>query len=384
MIQKLHISGFKCFRDLDLPQLGRINLFVGKNNSGKSSILEAVELFASDSIRALFAAVARRRGEFPLLYPVLGNEQSETHLESLLRLAHLIIDMPHKDRTHAAKADKNICMDSGEDLSKLQIGLRPFLANVLDQGLLLDKLSGEQDQAILSELIARLIQDCFTVSRGTNVVRLNTTQGFVEQYLQLDEAHHGLTHPQSRPVRFVTARGLSSQQARGQWDRLSLEGKDEAVLDWMRLIEPELREIRFLREAGSTEQLYLRINGDTGFKPLFAYGDGLTRIFHLALAAADASNGILLIDEFENGLHWSVQKELWRVIREASQKFDIQVFATTHSRDCLQSLAEVQSEQLLGNPAAIYRLERTDDTIYAQILPVDAIQSAMEYAVEVR
>ena len=272
----------------------------------------------------------------------------------------------------------------GEDLSKLQIGLRPFLANVLEQGLLLNKLSSEHDQAILSELIARLIQDCFTVARGETVVRLDTTQGFVEQYLQLDKASHGLTHPESRPVQFVTARGLSSEQARKQWDHLSLEGKDEAVLDWMRLIEPELREIRFLREAGSTEQLYLRINGDPSFKPLFTYGDGLTRIFHLALAAADARNGILLIDEFENGLHWSIQKELWRVISEASQKFDIQVFATTHSRDCLQSLAEVQSEQLLGYPFAIYRLERTDDTIYAQILPVDVIQSAMEYAVEVR
>ncbi len=381
MIQKLHISGFKCFRDLDLPQLGRINLFVGKNNSGKSSILEAVELFASDTIQALFAASGRRGRGMPLDTHGLGGKRKPRL--NMYRLAGLLTDLFHRDRLGWNKGV--ICMKSGESKSTLTMHLGPMVVDIVQRELSIFPSEAEIGHRIPPEFLAHMLGDEFSIRRGDNIVRLNASEdGFIRQIFQLDETYHGLTHPQSKPVRFVTARGLSSEQARGQWDRLSLEGKDEAVLDWMRLIEPELREIRFLREAGSTEQLYLRINGDTGFKPLFAYGDGLTRIFHLALAAADASNGILLIDEFENGLHWSVQKELWRVILEASQKFDIQVFATTHSRDCLQSLAEVQSEQLLGNPAAIYRLERTDDTIYAQILPVDAIQSAMEYAVEVR
>ena len=75
--------------------------------------------------------------------------------------------------------------------------------------------------------------------------------------------------------------------------------------------------------------------------PLNSLGDGLLRVLQLLLKIFPARNGYLLIDEFENGLHYSVQEAIWELIFNLASRFNIQVFATTHSWDCVSSFANV-------------------------------------------
>ena len=63
----------------------------------------------------------------------------------------------------------------------------------------------------------------------------------------------------------------------------------------------------------------------------------MIRIFGIALALENAKDGLLLIDEVENGLHYSVQPDVWRFLFQAATKLNVQVFATTHSYDCIKS-----------------------------------------------
>jgi AAA15 family ATPase/GTPase len=113
-------------------------------------------------------------------------------------------------------------------------------------------------------------------------------------------------------------------------------------------------------------------------------GDGLTRLFHIGLAMTNASGGILLIDEFENGLHWEVQKELWKALFQAANQFGVQVFATTHSTDCIRGFLAAQSEVLKLSENYVYRLERQGDDIYAFELPAENLGAALRQQVEVR
>ena len=71
--------------------------------------------------------------------------------------------------------------------------------------------------------------------------------------------------------------------------------------------------------------------------PSLTFGDGMNRLFGIALSLANAEGGLLLVDEFENGLHYSVQLDVWRMIFGLSQKLNIQVFATTHSTDTVKA-----------------------------------------------
>ena len=91
-------------------------------------------------------------------------------------------------------------------------------------------------------------------------------------------------------------------------------------------------------------------------------GDGINRILTIILAMLNCENGVLLIDEFENGLHYSVQHQLWKVINDLSTKLNVQVFATTHSMDTLRSLSELINDypiEEMQEKVACYYLQRT-------------------------
>jgi AAA15 family ATPase/GTPase len=70
-------------------------------------------------------------------------------------------------------------------------------------------------------------------------------------------------------------------------------------------------------------------------------GDGVAHALQIALQIHAAQGGFLLIDEFENGLHYSIQEKVWEMVFALAEELDIQVFATTHSRDCISSFAAV-------------------------------------------
>jgi predicted ATP-dependent endonuclease of OLD family len=106
-------------------------------------------------------------------------------------------------------------------------------------------------------------------------------------------------------------------------------------------------------------------------------------MFHIGLAMATASKGILLIDEFENGLHWRVQRELWAALGRAAQEFEVQIFATTHSRDCVGGFVSASKELNIPD-SKMYRLERKGEEIYAVDTPLINVEAALELNGEVR
>jgi AAA15 family ATPase/GTPase len=111
-------------------------------------------------------------------------------------------------------------------------------------------------------------------------------------------------------------------------------------------------------------------------------GDGLTRLFHIALAMVNAEGGYLLIDEFENGLYWEVQEQLWPVVFEMAELLNVQVFATSHSQDCIKGFERAwEKRPELG---AMYRLERMGSSVTAFRLPMEGLSDALDSLVEVR
>jgi AAA15 family ATPase/GTPase len=174
-------------------------------------------------------------------------------------------------------------------------------------------------------------------------------------------------------------------EAKSRWDKASLADKDELLLEWLRFVEPEVRDLRYISDPESGVDLpYLKINDDRGRIPLSSMGDGLTRLFHIGLAMANASGGILLIDEFENGLHWEVQEQLWKALFEASKHFGVQVFATTHSKDCIQAFIEAKNDRLIPSESFVYRLERRGEDVHAHEFSPQGLEAAIRQGIEVR
>ena len=166
------------------------------------------------------------------------------------------------------------------------------------------------------------------------------------------------------------------------WDALVQGPGQELVLEWLRMLDSRIEDLAYIAGRHGARLALLKLHGQ-GRIPLRSMGDGLTKLFHIALAVASASKGVLLIDEFENGLHWSVQTKLWAALTKAAGEYNVQVFATTHSRDCIESFtAGVKDAGPDG--ASIYRLERKGDDVFAIDLPLLNVNAAMREHEEVR
>ena len=117
-------------------------------------------------------------------------------------------------------------------------------------------------------------------------------------------------------------------------------------------------------------------------------GDGMLRVLQLALKLFAAKGGFLLIDEFENGLHYSVQEKVWGLLFEVAERHNIQIFATTHSWDCIESFTKVAVART-ETDGVLFRLGRSVRTsdqgrVIATVFDEAALQNITQQDVEVR
>ena len=130
-------------------------------------------------------------------------------------------------------------------------------------------------------------------------------------------------------------------------------------------------------------RVIVRFKGDPAPVPLKSLGDGAVRLFGVALALANSRDGFLIIDEAENGLHHSLQKRFWRMVLETAEANNVQVLATTHSRDCTAGFARAvtECEHIEG---ALSRIKRENGETWAVEYPEKDMLVTAEQGIEVR
>jgi AAA15 family ATPase/GTPase len=170
------------------------------------------------------------------------------------------------------------------------------------------------------------------------------------------------------------------------WDKIILTKKEDYVIDALKIIEEDLEKIAFVKSETAREERRVTakiLNSDERV-PLKSMGDGINRVLSIALGLVNADNGYLLIDEFENGLHYSVQEKLWEIIFDLSQKLNVQVFATTHSEDCIAAFSAVTNSKKYKNLGQLIRLEKIKNDIKIVGFQSEDLRIANENDIDLR
>lgn len=172
------------------------------------------------------------------------------------------------------------------------------------------------------------------------------------------------------PHVYVAAHGLVNKQVSTLWDSITLTPLEKEVLDALRFIAPGVRGLNFvdtpLSIQGERDPIVSIANSDEPI-PMNSLGDGMQRILEIALALVNSKGGVLLIDEFENGLHYSVQPDMWQLIFRVARDLNVQVFATTHNWDCIEAFqrAAVEVDESEG---LLVRLDMKKSGIHVALL----------------
>jgi AAA15 family ATPase/GTPase len=319
MLRSLRIENFRCFQTFELQQLGRVNLLVGTNNSGKTSILEAVQLFCSQNIFESLRGIMLNRGEYIWLGASGGSQE---------------LDIRHLFYKHEIKANSAFSIVGFDETNEERLTLSVEENN-------------QSDISISEDVGALLLRIEHSNRKNENItIPLSINQGLATNL------HRLRGEPKDIGVRtqYVTTSSVTTQELRDLFDQVVLTPEEDLVVESLQTIEPRIQRIA---SVGSGQ--YVSLNSPGGLVilladskqriPLGSMGDGIRRILGLTLAIVNAKNGVLLVDEIDTGLHFSAMSDMWKLIWETAKRLNVQVFATTHSRDCWESLAAIATTE---------------------------------------
>lgn len=367
-LPSFEVEGFRAIRRLSLPELGRVNLFVGKNNAGKTSLLEAIRLYLHRNHRMLpaviFEILRDHAGFRPRPFTRAGAEPDAAELEA------------------AADAVEALFYGSFEEKALSPIRLTP--EPMPSSGLVLRLPWIEEATPEVRHLDgSHSIPRAMFLAPETAILELESEAVTTEFPLDWFVRRTPIFRPGAHsPALMIPASGMESFRIREMWDRVAVSGHEELVEDALRIVVPNLDRILLVGESGRRSVLF-KLNGSSRAVPLQSMGDGVNRVFAIAVALVFARGGSLLLDEVENGLHFTVQDEVWLSIFSLARRFDVQVFATSHSWDSIvgfQYAANRSEEEGL-----LYRLDaQGEGQIDAVRYTEREVEIAAEQRIEVR
>ena len=318
MLDSLHIKNFRCFEDLTIPSLGRVNLIVGKNNSGKSTLLDAIYLYANSGNVWAIQNILAARNEYP---KIDTSQQLNTYLAQPHNQARMAFDLLRNIFTNSKgnygiieTNDATIKMEMTNDIETLKKVNNIDTPSLWSNGLMLEGF-----------LVTLRTHDAFYHMESTPASIINDLSGI----------NPGIPYIKSA---FIGTNIGNEQYLASTWGKLQNTGDDFKINEALKIIEP-----RTLRTFFTMDEKIAKINlqGIVEAQTLKSLGEGMMRLFQILIHAYSTKSGFLVIDEIENGLHYSIQEEVWEKLFKLAKEFDIQVFATTHSEDAVKAFSKV-------------------------------------------
>jgi len=158
----------------------------------------------------------------------------------------------------------------------------------------------------------------------------------------------------------VTTDSLSADDIASLWKTIALTPEEELVTEAVQPIEPSIERLTVVTPSGTHAHggLLAKIADKDRPVPVGSMGDGIWRILALTIAGINCQDHVLLVDEIDTGLHYTVMGEMWRIMHSIANRFNVQIFATTHNADCVRSLSSICRKDVdAGSDVTIQRIE---------------------------
>lgn len=351
MLTSIHIQGFKGFKDTLIAPMRKVNLILGGQNVGKTSLLEAVYLGASS---------IENYQQLPMLFRVSEGKDSQRYLQSVLGKWQWFVDLSD-NQDKVLRTTNNSKLDNSNFF---------YLKSPA-----LEMLNIFKSETEIKIDIKRLIKGL-----GIGLSSMMMTQADRENLIVPERAAEKVlfTNPLAVSVHLPNQLAVAKL-----FDKTIMVRKKKILLDMLRRIEPRLEDMHSLSPDGE-QRIYVELEGDGEALPLPQLGHGFSRLVYLYCSLLVTDAKLALIDEVENGIHYSSLPILFQGIQNIAANNDVQTLMTTHSWDCIKAAYKIFADADNLKDFQLIRLERDGDNIRAVVINDEMLDTVMEAGYEVR
>jgi AAA15 family ATPase/GTPase len=292
MLENIHIQNFRCFEDFKAEGFERINLIGGKNNSGKTCLLEAI------------ACLSLKFGEQQIVQ--------------------------------------------------------------------LREPSGDQNFLVYKNAVENILSVSAFSDSINHLYSANISN---------DRKFAGTTSRSNLEINYINQKTeLPTLNILGSFDEFDSRLIKDKLIKILQVVDSRIED---MRTFNTKQGLYIKLK-NSDYEPLSNFGDAtknliryFTPIFEKELLTNNQTFSILLIDEIENGIHYSAHYDFWKNVFKLSKELNVQIFATTHSLEMIQQFNKVAKEE---GEAAYFEMGREYETgkIFAQKHDTELLEYELE------
>ncbi|MFA6450217.1 MAG: AAA family ATPase [bacterium] len=359
MYKSVSIQNFRCYDSINIDKLKRINLFVGKNNVGKTTLLEAVYLLCARNNPDQSTIVNLIRGlevDFQNLNSNM-NPPWDYNFNNQKNVKEIVIEGEHanngfqKVTIRSFLKSQSIFDQLGKDSSSLSADPNMTVLGYKTKVLEYEIQNGDKKQLLHVSLSIK------GVMKDYDVVKTEEKAYFRAPHSKIDQK--------------ILAARLEPFLKNGQ----------ESLINVLRIIDQNINRI-FITYENESPMVYCGLEDNTSI-PLVFMGDGISSLIGIFTEIFHIKNGVYFIDEIENGFHYSAMEKIWLAIEKMAEESNVQIFATTHSRECvIAAFDAIKSSNY--NDFYLHRLERVKGDIKCFTYDLETLESAIDLNLEVR
>ena len=306
----LNIRHFKGIENLELNDLSNVNIIVGENNSGKTSVLEAISLLQSqDSIKTMLKHISRSESSYPSKFELfLEIFPKEQYISKNIQINSIINGLARE-----LKIDGNL-------IEKM---FRGTVSVKLDNEKLINKDMVFKENQVIKD------------SSSYDIIKII----YITPY---DHFKDGLINKTIENIK---------------------ESEKDKIIKLLQMFDSNILDFKILSTNNKDNPMTTYIKHKKyGFMPLFSFGDSIKKVLTLASAVISAKQGILLVDEIETAIHKNMINEVFKWFIEACREFEVQLICTTHSLEAIDGMIIGVGKET--DSLSCFRIEIYDEKIY--------------------
>jgi len=326
MITDIEIKNFRCFDNTKISGFGQVTLIGGQNNIGKTVLLEAIDIAGWPSYRTVTKLMAFR---------------SRTLVTATKYPDRMWIDF---FRNQSATDAVEITLHNGTELiSRVQLKADTSVAGLIT-------FVGENEEYSHRGDVVDFIKHLTSMDSVASTLKIycETPNHSSDDPISFVTASsqgvmgNDLKPPDVRRVIFIPALGrLSNEQLAEAFDKVDFIGEATEVLNAVKLMDSSIEQVKTFRIGEFA--LYLK-PAYRDWIPVYLFGDATSRFVEIVVLLLNNKASVVLLDEIENGMHYTIHEDVWRMLFRLAKQLDVQIFATTHSLEMIKAFQAVGPE----------------------------------------